>query len=122
MLLTGSVLSLSHCWPDKEQPEPIPVLAGLGMERIHAAPALECIISIQELQLPIPVLFLDASIHRRKVQLEKMVFLHLCVRKVVVTPWFLVLYRTKAAHLGAGPLWLSKRDLNLPCDLNALIP
>lgn len=92
------------------------------MERIHAAPALECIISIQELQLPIPVLFLDASIHRRKVQLEKMVFLHLCVRKVVVTPWFLVLYRTKAAHLGAGPLWLSKRDLNLPCDLNALIP
>lgn len=79
---TGSVLSFSPPWPDKKQHEPIPVLAVLGMDQIHAAPAQECIISIQELQLPVPELFLDVSFYQRKLQLEKTDFLAFVSKKM----------------------------------------
>lgn len=80
--LTDSVLSLPLVWPDKKQHEPVPVLAALGMDQIHTAPARECIISIQELQMPIPQMFLDASSYQRKLQLEKTDFLTFVSKKM----------------------------------------
>jgi len=62
-LLTDSARSLSQSLPDREQQKPTAILAALGMDQIHAGPAVECIVSVQELQLPVPVLFLDASFH-----------------------------------------------------------
>jgi len=42
-LRTDSVLSLSQSWPESEQLEPIAILAVIGMDQIHAVPALRCI-------------------------------------------------------------------------------
>lgn len=60
---TDSVLSLPQPWSDREQQEPLVILAVLGTDQIHAAPALECTTSIHGLQVPIAAMFLDAPSH-----------------------------------------------------------